>query len=99
MLFILLLPIFAHCLPRWGTKPTNDAKTYTYAHAKSSSIRSKKPTKLQLYVNKRILSTAHCDKLPVWRQAKFEQFENKDIEKIVSVLHQYCLRYHPFYNA
>ena len=99
MLLILLLPIFAHCLPRWGTKPTNDAKTYTYAHAKSSSIRSKKPTKLQLYVNKRILSTAHCDKLPVWRQAKFEQFENKDIEKIVSVLHQYCLRYHPFYNA
>ena len=37
MLVILLLPIFAHCLPRWGSKPTDGA--YSYAHAKSSSIR------------------------------------------------------------
>lgn len=96
MLVFLLLPIFAHCLPRWGSKPTNSA--YTYAHAKSSSIRSKKPTNLQLYVNKRIISKTACDKLPVWRQAKFEQFENKNIEKMVFFLHHYCLRNHPFYD-
>ena len=97
MLVILLLPIFAHGLPRWGSKPTYKERTYTYAHAKSSSILSKKPTNLQLYVNKRIISTAHCNKVPVWRQAKFEQFENKDIEKMINILHHYCLRYHPFY--
>ena len=97
MLVILLLPIFAHCLPRWGSKPTDGA--YTYAHAKSSSIRSKKPTNLQLYVNKRkLVSKTPCDKLPVWRQAKFEQFENKNIEKMVVLLHQFCRRNHPFYQ-
>ena len=104
LIVFLLLPVMSHCLPRWGSAITNRATTYAMSHRTEDgrsvqSIRFKKPSNLQLYVNKRLIATdSMCNKLPVWRQAKFDQFENKNIQKIISYLHHYCLRNRPYYE-